>query len=245
MSAAAHFFARLPRDKADTLLLIAAAVMVLAPHAAHLPPWISVGVVATLVWRTALTLTGRRLPPIALLVPVSLAAMGGVWLSFHTLLGRDAGVAMLALLLSLKLLEMHARRDLFVVIFLSFFLLLTNFFYTQSMAMAAQMLVTIVLLLAAQLSFQYTGAVPPLRRRLRLAALIVLLAAPLALLLFVAFPRIQGPLWGLPGDVAERFFAIGFSLEQMRQNLRDLERCVAEWADASPEVPAKEPYVGT
>ena len=27
---------------------------------------------------------------------------------------------------------------------------------------------------------------------------------------------------------------IGFSLEQMRQNLKDLERCVAEWTDGSP-----------
>jgi transglutaminase-like putative cysteine protease len=196
----AAFFARLPRDKADTLLLLLAAVMVLAPHASHLPPWISAGVVATLMWRTALTLSGRRLPPLWLLAPVSVAAMGGVWLSFHTLLGRDAGVAMLALLLAFKLLEMHARRDLFVVIFLSFFLLLTNFFYSQSIATAALMLLTIVLLLTAQLSFQYTGAVPSLGRRLRLGGLIVALAAPLATLLFVGFPRIQGPLWGLPGD---------------------------------------------
>jgi hypothetical protein len=31
--------------------------------------------------------------------------------------------------------------------------------------------------------------------------------------------------------VTERVFALGFSLEQMRQNLKDLERCVAEWSD--------------
>ena len=32
---------RLTRDKSDTLLLLAAALMVLAPHFAHLPLWIS------------------------------------------------------------------------------------------------------------------------------------------------------------------------------------------------------------
>jgi hypothetical protein len=37
----------------------------------------------------------------------------------------------------------------------------------------------------------------------------------------------------MPGDAAERFFALGFSLEQMRQNLIDLERIVAEWAGVS------------
>ena len=48
----------------------------------------------------------------------------------------------------------------------------------------------------------------------------------------VAALRGEGLTRGLPGDVAERFFALGFVLEQMRQNLRDLERCVSEWAEA-------------
>jgi len=48
----------------------------------------------------------------------------------------------------------------------------------------------------------------------------------------VAALRSEGLTRGLPGDVIERFFALGFCLEQMRQNLKDLERCVAEWSDA-------------
>ncbi|MES2260765.1 MAG: DUF3488 and transglutaminase-like domain-containing protein [Pseudomonadota bacterium] len=202
--AAGHLLSRLAlpltRDKADTLLLLASALMVLAPHAAHLPLWASATVCATLAWRASITLRGKRMPPLWLLLPVSLLSMAGVYGSFHTLLGRDAGVAMLALLLAFKLLEMHARRDLFVVIFLSFFLLLTSFFYSQSMLTALFMALTIVLLLATLMTFQYTNDVPPLAQRLRAAAHIVVIAAPLALLLFIAFPRLQGPLWGLPGD---------------------------------------------
>jgi uncharacterized membrane protein YccC len=57
----------------------------------------------------------------------------------------------------------------------------------------------------------------------------------------VAALRQEGLTRGLPGDVAERFFAIGFSLEQMRQNLKDLERCVAEWAEVEPGPPGEEP----
>jgi hypothetical protein len=55
----------------------------------------------------------------------------------------------------------------------------------------------------------------------------------------VAAVRSEGLTRGVPGDVAERFFALGFSLEQMRQNAKDLERCVAAWAD-SPAMPRKE-----
>jgi uncharacterized membrane protein YccC len=52
----------------------------------------------------------------------------------------------------------------------------------------------------------------------------------------VAAVRGEGLTRGLPGDVTERFFALGFSLEQMHQNLRDLERCVTAWAQL-PTVP--------
>ncbi|UGV24235.1 FUSC family protein [Rhodopseudomonas boonkerdii] len=55
----------------------------------------------------------------------------------------------------------------------------------------------------------------------------------------VAKLRQEGLTRGLPGDMAERFFAIGFSLEQMRQNLKDLERCVSEWAEADPPLAGK------
>jgi hypothetical protein len=48
----------------------------------------------------------------------------------------------------------------------------------------------------------------------------------------VGLVRSEGLIRGVPGDVAERFFALGFSLEQMRQNLKDLERCVMDWAGA-------------
>ena len=191
---------RLPRDKADTLLLLLSSVLVLAPHAAHLPWWITASVTVTLLWRAFVTLRGSRLPPRWLLLPVTLMAMAGIYASFGTWLGREAGVAMLVLLLAFKLLEMHARRDLFLVIFLGFFLVMTNFFYSQSIATGLTMIATIILLLTAQLSFQYTGTAPSLARRLRLAATMFVIAAPLGLLLFVAFPRIQGPLWGLPSD---------------------------------------------
>jgi transglutaminase-like putative cysteine protease len=188
------------RDKADTLLLLAACLAVLAPHMLHLPLWTSALCLVTLCWRGWITLAGKRLPPVAVLLPVAAASLAMVRVEYQTLLGRNPGVAMLVLLLAFKLLEMRARRDLFVVVFLSLFIVLTNFFYSQTIPTALMMLLALVLLLAAQMSFQYTGLQPPLARRLKASAQIVLLAVPLTAVLFVLFPRIQGPLWGLPGD---------------------------------------------
>jgi transglutaminase-like putative cysteine protease len=192
----------LARDKADTLLLLASSLLVLAPHAVHLPAWVSLLCAATLGWRAALTLLGRRMPSSLLLMPIAGAAMAGVLHTYHTLLGRDAGVAMLVLLVAFKTLEMHARRDLYVVVFLCLFLALTNFFYSQSIGTALVMLVSVAALLATLVSFQFTGVVPPLRTRLLLGARMLAFAAPLAIALYIVFPRVQGPMWGMPSDAA-------------------------------------------
>ena len=194
--------AGLSRDKSDTLLLVGGALMVLAPHFAHLPPWITGVCLATLLWRTIITVRGTRLPHVLFLLVIALGAMAGIYASFRTLLGRDAGVAMLVLLVAFKMLEMHARRDVFVVVFLGLFLVLTNFFYSQSIPTALMMIASVIVLLAALMSFQYTGSQPPLKKRLRVAGGMVALAAPAAIILFLAFPRIQGPLWGMPSDAA-------------------------------------------
>lgn len=193
-------FANLARDKADTLLLLTACLLVMLPHVGHLSLAVILCSATLLVWRAALTLTGRRLPPARLLLPIAIAGMALVWLEQRTLFGREAGVSMLMLLLACKLLEMHAKRDLFVVVFLSLFVILTNFLYSQSIPTALMMIVAITALLSAQLSFQYTGKVPPLWQRIKLASLIFGLAIPLSLVLFFLFPRVSGPLWGLPND---------------------------------------------
>jgi hypothetical protein len=49
----------------------------------------------------------------------------------------------------------------------------------------------------------------------------------------VAALRRDGLARDLPGDAAERFFALGFAFEQMRSNFTDLARCVAERAGAA------------
>lgn len=193
-------FSLMSRDKADTLLLLASTLLVLIPHSLHLPLWVSLLCLTTLTWRALVTLGGRRMPSSKLVLPLTAAAMLGVLQSYQTILGKDPGVAMLVMLVAFKMLEMHARRDLFVVVFLCFFLALTNFFYSQSIGMGVMIALGVLALVTTQLTFQYAGTVPPLRRRVRTAATIVGLAAPLALLMFIVFPRVQGPLWGLPSD---------------------------------------------
>ncbi|WP_426072727.1 transglutaminase TgpA family protein [Janthinobacterium sp. DSP2-3-3] len=203
----------LPREKADILLLLLAAAMVLAPHALHLPPWLSAAAAAPLLWRANMTVRGRRQPQLAVLVPLALLGIAGVYASYGSVLGRDAGVAMLVLLLALKSLEMHGRRDIFVFVFLSFFLLLANFFHAQGILSAAWMLATVIVLLAALLSAQYGTLQPRLAQRLGLLGRMLALAIPLSAVMFLAVPRPDSPLWGAPHEGAQARTGLSDSMQ--------------------------------
>ena len=74
----------LSRDKADTLLLLAACLLVLLPHVPALPWWVIASCAILMLWRAWITLTGRSLPQSWRLIPISVVMMGGVFLTFHT-----------------------------------------------------------------------------------------------------------------------------------------------------------------
>lgn len=178
--------------------LIACILLVSAPHAAHLPLWVTALSTLLLAWRAYLTHRALALPGRSLLTLVTLVCVAGIALSFHTLFGREVGVTLLILLGSLKLLELREVRDATILIYLCCFVIVTNFFYSQSVPTALYMLLTLLAIMTTWAHLQ-TGNLA-LKPRLRLAAVILLQAIPLSLLIFVLFPRVQGPLWGMPQD---------------------------------------------
>lgn len=188
------------RDKSDTLLLIFACLSVVLMHLSYQAWWINGSAISLMCWRAWLTLSGRRLPSRWLLLPIAITLMACLFLQYRTFLGREAGVAMLIILLALKMLEMHAKRDLYVVIYLGLFLLTTSFFNSQSLSSAFFVLIILVLLLTALLSFQYTKKSAPLWPRFRFILKMMALAIPLTIFSFLFFPRIQGPFWSMPKD---------------------------------------------
>ena len=178
--------------------LIACILLVSAPHAEHLPLWVSAICSALLAWRAYLTWSGNPLPPRWLLLVVTLACVLAIAATFRTLFGREVGVTLLILLAALKLLEIRAVRDVTVLIYLSCFVIITNFFYSQSIPTALFMLVTLLVIMATWVHLQ-TGTLA-FKPRLRIAGVLLLQAIPLSLIIFVLFPRVQGPLWGMPQD---------------------------------------------
>ncbi len=192
----------LPREARDTLLLLAVIAWVIGQQAGHLPWWCSLMAAGALAWRAVLAWKIRTLPSRWWLATFLTLAAIGTWHSHQTLLGRDAGVTFLVVLLALKTLELRARRDAFVVFFLGFFVTLTHFFYSQSLLTAGGMVVSLWGLLTALVNSHMPVGRPPLTLAARHAAGMMLAGAPIMVCLFVLFPRI-GPLWSLPSDALQ------------------------------------------
>lgn len=191
--------AALPRDGRDALFLLVVIGWVILPHAGRLPWWCSLLAAAVLAWRGSLAWRSHPLPGRWWIVGLLALTLGATWLTHRTLLGRDAGVTLIVVLLALKTLELRARRDAFVVFFLGFFTMLTHFFFSQSLPVAAAMLVGLLGLLTALVNAHMPVGRPPLADAARVAGRMALLGAPVMAVLFVLFPRFA-PLWGLPGD---------------------------------------------
>lgn len=191
--------AHLPRDSRDTLFMLAVMTWVVMPQVAHLPLWCSLLGASVLMWRGWLAITLRPLPPRWALMVLVCVTVAATLFTHKTLLGRDAGITLIVVLLAMKTLELRARRDAFVVFFLSFFLMLTNFFFSQSLLTAAAMLIALLGLLTALVNAHMPVGRPPLLLAARTAGGMALLGAPIMIVLFVLFPR-MAPLWGMPGD---------------------------------------------
>ncbi|MCG8485852.1 MAG: DUF3488 domain-containing protein, partial [Chromatiales bacterium] len=130
------------------LLVSLCAGLAIVPHALHVPIPITLFLILLFVWRLAAIRYPRFRPGRWLLV---LATLGGVLLTFtqyHTLIGRDAGVGLLTVMMLLKILEVRKRQDLYVAVFISYFVIITHFLFDQSIPMALYLLSVMVCLTA-------------------------------------------------------------------------------------------------
>jgi transglutaminase-like putative cysteine protease len=189
----------LPREARDTLFLLAVIAWVIAPQVQQLPVWCSAMAASLLLWRASIAWRNQPLPSRWWLWGLLVVATGATFYTHRTLLGRDAGVTFIVVLLALKTLELRAQRDAFVVFFLGFFTLLSNFFFSQSLPIAFAMLLGLLGLLTALVNSHMPVGRPSLLEAARTAGWMALLGAPIMAILFVLFPRIA-PLWGVPSD---------------------------------------------
>jgi transglutaminase-like putative cysteine protease len=184
---------------AATLILGAAYL----PLASYLATQVSAFIAVVLVLRLAAVRWPALVPGRLVLLPLTLAGLGIAFEAYYSLAGRDAGTALLATMIALKTLELRRPRDLRLFMVLFGFLLVSQFLFDQSPGRALYLGVLFVADLALMADLAARHPDRPLRGALRLAGTLTLQALPLALVLFLLFPRLSGPLWNL-GNLQQR-----------------------------------------
>lgn len=173
-------------------------VLSVVPHVPHIRAWILLLAAGAAGLRIASEL--KRWPVLAKWLRSLLAfvALLAVLLDYRTLNGIDAGTALLIVMAGMKLLETRTVRDLTVVLFLAYFALFAAFLYDQSLLRLPYMLVTAWLLTITLMRIHQTATAMPLREAVAITGRMFLQSLPLAILLFLLFPRLPGQFWAVP-----------------------------------------------
>jgi len=178
--------------------VVAVLVLALLPHLPHLPIWIPLLVLSSFVWQIWIEVHAAALPPRWLRSVVALSALLLVAFGYRTLNGLEAGTALLATMAGMKILETRGTRDYTILIFISLFLLFAELLYNQSLGMLPYLLGCTTLIVATLLRLHDGGAHLAYREAIKRSGRMLLQALPLAVLLFLFFPRLPGQFWVIP-----------------------------------------------
>ena len=190
------------------LWLAAALLFTLPPMFGSLATWIPSFFLLTLAMKFWMEPKGYRLRSTIWKLVLAAVTLAAIFFSYGSLKGIEPGVSVLVVLMSLKILEAHTTREFQVMVMMAWMLCLCGFFLSQDFAMALCLLAAFALLLVAQIQF-HRGLSPgsfwsPVGATCKLLAQ----AAPLVVLLFLLFPRINT---GFRFEIDLRSAASGFS----------------------------------
>lgn len=179
------------------LLLMQATVLL--PLWFYLPAWITVLTIGILATKWYLNYRDIKIPRWILLVIV-LLCVGAVFLQFRTLNGKDAGIGLISLMYAFKLLEARSYRDASLILFISFFMVVTAFFYSEAIWMSGYLLITTMLILAGLIVLNSPKGIQGFKGLSKTSVITLLQAIPIMALLFFFFPRSSTPLWSMPNS---------------------------------------------
>jgi transglutaminase-like putative cysteine protease len=171
----------------------------LAPHVLYLPVWITAAFLVCGLWRYAIEKRRQMLPSRWVRGALALLCFLGVLGTYSSISGVGPGSALLAIMASLKLLETRRRRDQFVLLFISIFLVMSSLLREQYLWSLPYLLIATLIIMTAWLQMS-AGASQTARRSFSTGGRLLLYAAPLAMAMWILFPRLASPFWAVPID---------------------------------------------
>ena len=170
------------------------------PLFAGMPIPVILSLLAVSLWQLLLIKQKRSNPGKIILLSMVFLSFVVVRYSYGHIFGQQPGIALVILMTVLKLFETKSNRDCYIVIYSAFFIIASNFFHSQSIWLIIYVFFVVAALISILISLSDRLNTVPLKSRFKLASRFIIHAIPIMLVLFFLFPRIPGPLWGLPDD---------------------------------------------
>jgi transglutaminase-like putative cysteine protease len=180
---------------------VAALFVAFAPHVPYVPVWITAAFVGCAAWRFVVEKRRRALPSPWIRGGLALVCFLGVLATYSSISGVGPGSALLAIMAALKLLETRRRRDQFVLLFLSVFLVMSALLREQFLWSLPYMIAGMLVIMTAWLRMSADES-QSARQSFATGARLLAYAAPLAVAMWVFFPRISAPFWAVPVDTS-------------------------------------------
>ncbi len=186
---------------------VAALFVAFAPHVPYVPVWITGAFAGCAGWRFIIEKQRRALPSPWIRAGLAVLCFLGVLATYSSISGVGPGSALLAIMAALKLLETRRRRDQFVLLFLSVFLVMSSLLREQYLWSLPYMLLGLLVIMTAWLRMS-AGDSQSTRQSFATGARLLAYAAPLAVVMWVFFPRIATPFWAVPIDTSRAMTGI-------------------------------------
>jgi protein-glutamine gamma-glutamyltransferase len=180
-------------NQRSLIFLLCSIGLITLPHAWHIPLPLFGFFSVLLGWRFAGIWQSQWLPNRLVLFLLTLFGITLLVIQHRGLFGRDAGTTLIVVALGLKLLEIHSKRDVYLIVYLAVIVAASQFLYEQSILMAGYILLVCSVLLATLITQNASQARP--LAAIKTSSSIILQALPLTIVIFVLFPRLEAPRW--------------------------------------------------
>lgn len=215
---------------------IGALCISITTHIPYLPFWISIAFIACAAWRYSIEKRRRTLPSRWLRAGLALACFLGVFGTYSAISGVGPGSALLTIMAAMKLLETRKRRDQFVLLFISIFLVMSSLLREQYLWSLPYLLASTLIILTAWLRMS-AGRSETAKQSFRTGGRLLLYAAPLAIAMWVFFPRLASPFWAVPIDASRATSGLSDSMSPGDISSLSLSDAVAFRVKFDGEIP--------
>ena len=173
------------------LWMAAALLFTLPPFFDSLAIWVPWLFLLSLALKFWMEPRGYRLRSVVLKLVLVATAVTTAFVTYGSVRGVEAGISLLVVLASLKILEAHTAREFRVMVLIGWMLCLCGFFLSQDFTTALCLLIAFALLAVALIQFHRGAAPGAVWPPIITASKLFLQALPLLILFFLLFPRIN------------------------------------------------------